>query len=546
GYRKSPIEDVLPVSLELRQEQRKAALAMSIVLDSSGSMGVAVPDGRTKMQLAAEGVVAALQLLNPKDDASVFLVDTTPHEIFDMRPVASGLPLDKVARAFTGGGGIYIGVGLATAKREIDKSSKPTRHVLLFADASDSEEPADYEHTIAKLVADGVTVSVIGMGKRTDSDADLLVDVARLGGGRIYFAEDVLSLPRIFSQETIAVARSSFVDVAVPLALGPDLSLLGALSAAGLPRIGGYNLTYLKAQASLGLRSDDDNRAPVVAFWQRGAGRVVTITAEVDGQHTGDLANWSERRALLENAVRWTMPTEPGVVDAAARARLVGDDLHVTLDFDPKTPPLGNATLVVLAGDGRAEPALVPMSWEDYDRVGAHFKVHGSGVFHPVVRVGARTFRAPAVTLAYAPEFEPGSARGGKELLAALAKASHGKERLTMAGVFAGTTASASREPFAPWLVALAVVMLLCEVSVRRFWPERRRTGRKKVAPPAPSALARTTTAAGRTDPVVQATHSVRADAPAHPSPAPGQPTVGNVESAIERALHRTRKRTER
>ena len=76
GYRKSPVEELLPVSLEMREEQRKAAIAMSIIMDCSCSMGVRVPDGRTKMELAAEGVVGALQLLNPRDEASVAMVDT--------------------------------------------------------------------------------------------------------------------------------------------------------------------------------------------------------------------------------------------------------------------------------------------------------------------------------------------------------------------------------------------------------------------------------------------------------------------------------------
>ena len=179
------------------------------------------------MELAAEGVVGALQLLNERDEAAVYMVDTAPHEIFPLKPVSSGLPLDKVARGFSGGGGIYIGVGLRAAKKSILQSTKPTRHVLLFADAADSENGDDYQRTVADLVAEGVSVSVIGMGSRKDSDAALLEEIAGRGNGRIYFAEDVTSLPRIFSQETIAVARSTFVDNPVPLALGPDLSLLG-------------------------------------------------------------------------------------------------------------------------------------------------------------------------------------------------------------------------------------------------------------------------------------------------------------------------------
>ncbi len=549
GYRKSPLEDVLPVSLEIRQEQRKAAVAISIIMDCSCSMGATVPDGRTKMELAAEGVVGALQLLNDKDEASVHMVDTGPHEIFGLRPVSDGLPLDKVARGFSGGGGIYIGVGLRAGKKEILKSDKPTRHVLLFADAADSENPDDYQKTLGELVAEGVSVSVIGMGSRKDSDAALLEEIAGRGNGRIYFAEDVLSLPRIFSQETIAVARSTFVDNAVPMALGADLSLLGKLPAGGLPRVGGYNLTYLKPNASIGLRSEDDNKAPLVAFWPRGAGRSVAFTAEADGQYTGELKGWGGRRALLEDVVRWTLPPQVGTLDAVPRARLAGDDLHVTLDFDPAAaPPAGNPTLVMLSGDARLKPVEVPMGWEDEDRVGAHFQLPGTGVWHPLVKVGDRVFRAPAVTLAYAPEFEPGSSREGKNLLAELARLSGGVERLAMAGLFAQAAESEAKVPLAPALVAFSVLLLLAEVFFRRFLsgPVRRKRAKPAVQTPA---------LAGAAARVGQAAATVQAPRPSAPGPAPAPPPQSSpppppekpgVKSALEQARERARKRTER
>ena len=39
GYFESPIDPLLPVSMELRQEHRKLAVALAVVLDRSGSMG---------------------------------------------------------------------------------------------------------------------------------------------------------------------------------------------------------------------------------------------------------------------------------------------------------------------------------------------------------------------------------------------------------------------------------------------------------------------------------------------------------------------------
>lgn len=546
GYRKSPVEDLLPVSLEVREEQRKAAIAMAIIMDCSCSMGARVPDGRTKMELAAEGVVGALQLLNPRDEASVAMVDTETHHIFEMSPVAGGLPLDKVAKGFSGGGGIYVGEGLRAAKKQILSSTKETRHVLLFSDAADSEEPGDYEKTIAELVRQNVTVSVIGMGSRADSDAKLLEEVARRGNGRIYFAEDVTSLPRIFSQETIAVARSTFVEEKTTTRLGPDLAQLGKMPVADPPAIGGYNLTYLKPLASVALRTVDNNDAPLLSMWPRGAGRVAALTAEVDGPYTGDFRKWAGQRALLTQVVRWTMPPLALQLDAVARAQLIGNDLHVTLDFDPLAPPpSGTPTLVLLSGDAKQKPLELPMRWEDEDRVGAHFVLPGSGTWHPVVKLGDRLFRAPPVTLPWAPEFEPAPVSEGKALLSAVAKAGGGVERIAMVGLFKDAVESEAFIPLAPALLALCVLLLVAEVFVRRFLSGPRL---RKRAKPAPVKTAAVLLAPVPTAPVPPAQSEGGKQTPSSPSgePPPPRPSAPSMQDALSAARDKARKRTGR
>ncbi|MER2561449.1 MAG: VWA domain-containing protein [Myxococcaceae bacterium] len=545
GYRKSALEPVLPVSLEVREEQRKASVAISIIMDCSCSMGATVPDGRTKMELAAEGVVGALQLLNDRDEASVHMVDTGDHEIFGLTPVSSGLPLDKVARGFSGGGGIYVGVGLRTAKKEILRSGKPTRHVLLFSDAADSEEPDDYRETLDDLVEQNVTVSVIGMGTKADPDAQLLEEVAARGNGRIYFAEDAMSLPRIFSQETIAVARSSFVDGEIPLVVGPDLAMLGRIPSAGLSSCGGYSLTYLKPNASVGVRTSDENKAPLLAFWPHGLGRAVAFTGEVDGKYTGALSSWSGRRAMLEQAVRWVMPPQATSVDAVARARLTGNDLHVTLDFDPAAPPpSGQATLMLLSGDAKVKPIELPMRWEDEDRQGAHFVLPGTGTWHPVVKLQDRIFRAPPVTLPWVPEFEPAPPREGRNALVAVAKAGSGVERLAMTGLFAEGRQSFARVPLAPVLVSFAVLALVAEVFVRRFLSgprPKKRVAQKVAARPSTDSM-----------PVIVAS---KPSAPRTPPTSPSEPPPPDAEpppskpapkDPLAEARERARKRTQR
>ncbi|RKG64285.1 VWA domain-containing protein [Corallococcus sp. CA054B] len=544
GYRRSPLEPLLPVSLEMREEQRRASVAMSVLMDSSCSMGMQVPDGRTKMELAAEGVTAALTLLNANDEASVHMVDTEPHEIFPLSPVSKGLPFDQVARGFSGGGGIYVGTALRTGSKEILRSEKPTRHVVLFSDAADSEEPGDYQETLAALRAANVTVSVIGLGKPTDPDADLLREVARRGAGRIYFAEDAMSLPRIFSQETLAVARATFVDEPSSLEAAPDLPLLGPLPTTGLPQVGGYNLTYLKPRANVALRTLDTNAAPVLALWPHGAGRTVALTAEVDGRYTGELREWGALRATLEAVVRWAMGRPTPKEEAVVRSERQGNVLRVTLDLPPGEPmPGALPTAVLLAGDGRSGVEK-PLHWEDEDRLVVEYPLTGSGTWHPVVKWGGRVLRAPPVALPYAPEFEPGSAKEGLKLLRALAAVGGGQERLSMTGLFAEAPESEGRVALAPWLVAFALAAMLAEVAVRRFLSAPRvRAAREK---PVKEASAREPKAAPRTDVQPSATTPKPVqEASAEQKPEPPKPPAG-VDSALEAARARARRRTGR
>ncbi|MFL5322068.1 MAG: VWA domain-containing protein, partial [Myxococcaceae bacterium] len=550
GYRKSPVEEVLPVSLEMRQEQRKANIALSLILDCSCSMGATVPDGRTKMKLAGEGAIAALELLNPNDEASVDMVDTVPHELFAMSPVSAGLPLNEIANGFSGGGGIYVGVGLETARDQILRSDKATRHVVLFSDAADSEEAGTYRKTLSELRSQNVTVSVIGMGRPNDSDSDLLREVAALGGGRIYFAEDPTSLPRIFSQETIAVARATFIDADTKAVPGGDLALLGR-PPGGMPSVGGYNVTYLKPQASIGMISDDENKSPLVAFWPRGAGRTAVFTGEVDGQYTGPLRQWSGYRALLEQLVRWTIPPKEESQGAVVRAIRKGNDLHVTLDFPPgKGAVDGKPTLMILSGDAKGEPVELPLRWEESDRLGAHFTLPGSGTFHPIVKLGGRPLRAPPVTLPYAPEFEPISAAEGRSVLLAVAKVAGGVERLSMSGIFAETKESRSSVPLAPWLIAAALITMLGEVVTRRFFAVPTRAGRLKI----PRTIA--ATMRGAAEKVLAAAPVIKKGgakttvvSPAAEQPAPAQeeappPKEESLDDVMKKARGRAKRRT--
>jgi hypothetical protein len=143
--------------------------------------------------------------------------------------------------------------------------------------------------------------------------------------------------------------------------------------------------------------------------------------------------------------------------------------------------------------------------------------------------------RAPPVVLPYAPEFEQGSAKEGKELLEAVAKVGGGVERLSMTELFKDAPESEGKVPLAPWMVGLAVVLLVAEVVVRRLLSVPRL---RKVRPVAATAVAQ----AGATAPAPAEAKARQEEPPPEPKP----PAPGNVDSALEAARQRAKRRTGR
>ena len=79
GYFKTPLEETLPVEMQIKDQERFPSVSIVIVIDRSGSMG-AQEGGLTKIQLAAEGAVRVVELLNDFDEITVIPVDTQPRQ----------------------------------------------------------------------------------------------------------------------------------------------------------------------------------------------------------------------------------------------------------------------------------------------------------------------------------------------------------------------------------------------------------------------------------------------------------------------------------
>lgn len=486
GYFASPLEPLLPVSMELRKEHRKLLMSVVIALDRSGSMTMTVPDGRQKMQLANDGTASVVNLLSRGDTIGVLAVDSQAHVIIPPTPIADDNQqaiANKIRTIQSMGGGIYIYEALNHAAQMLLKIEGGTKHIILFADAQDSEEPGNYINLLAKLRENGITVSVIGMGTKADCDAKLLQDIAKRGGGNIYFAESAMDIPQLFAQEAFSVFRNAFIESATPVLKCEDLPLVAAPSMETLPPVGGYNLTYLKPGASAGILSADENKAPIMAFWQYGCGHVMAFTNEIDGKFSGPFGASHASAELYLSALRWLNQAASKHDDPEIFVKAENKSgfavVHLELDPDRKSQPFfGVPTLNgVLDTNELLTTEVIPFEWTDKNTLSARFQIPASGKLSLYVHAtkdsaGKRKHVIPAGTFMqiYPLEFRPEiDLTRGKRTLARIAEITGGSERLGLEQILDDLEPRQKAFPLWHILAFLAMLMMILEIAWNRI-----------------------------------------------------------------------------
>ena len=489
GYFRSPLEPIMPVSMKLRQEHRKLSLAIVVAMDRSGSMSMTVGGGRTKMHLANLATVEVLDMLSPMDEFGVVAVDSSPHIIANLAQVENQSHVrGKILRIGSQGGGIFVYEALSAAAKMLLNAQSGTRHIILFADAADSEQPGRYRELLEECRKANITVSVVGLGTANDVDAELLRDIAHHGDGRSFFTKNAEELPRLFAQDTFVVARSTFIDEPTTVrTTGGMVSLAGRGYRITSP-IGGYNLCYIRPDANLAAVTVDEYKAPVVAAWQAEIGRVLCYTGEADGAHTGPIAGWGDVGNFLTSLVRWTAGDSGALPGGMLLTQKVKNGINVVeLHLDPDRE--GEVfrelpTVTVLRGVVGETPTVdkTELSWTAADTLSVDIPIHGAETVLTTVEVpGGGNISLPPVCLPYSPEFKPANTESGLATMERLAKVTDGKQRINLGEIWDDLPRQPRLISLQPWLLILALILLLLEVLERRTGLLSVRHGRRFV-----------------------------------------------------------------
>lgn len=469
GFFRSPIDSLLPVSMELREDQRRISTAYAYVLDRSGSMGVASSDGRTKMELVNEGTALSIELLAPSDHVTVLAVDSEPHVVCELSLVGDEKDslINAVRHIDSGGGGIYVYNGLNAAWSILRESPLPRKHILLFSDAADSEQPGDYQNLIEEIRRGGGSISVIAMGGRMDTDAQLLEEIARLGDGQIYFAEPAYQIPAMFSQETVRVTRSAFFEETFAVSPTARWHELAPGSIRPPASVDAYNLCWPRERASVALLNSEDKDIPLLAWWNFGSGKTAAVCFPVSDSKYPSVLNWTDAPDFLQTLTRWLRrPDAPD--NLMVNCKIDGDEALFEMIYSEAWHDdfAKNAPKLYFGSVSQKEPE--ELKWTRKQ----------SGIFHASTRVEPGVaYTGSVVHPKFALPIGPYAAGSSPEwkgntdkikTLERMARASGGQERFDLSEIWKPTR-KASASSLRPLFTLIATLLFLIECLLSRF-----------------------------------------------------------------------------
>ena len=196
-------------------EAKRTPLAISLVIDRSGSMG-----GR-KIDEAKRCALDLLGRLDDEDKVSLVVYDTTIDVLLETMPVRLArtlMPMRLLEVEARGGTALHAGWLKGAETLAPTAGSGMMSRVILLSDGQANHGIIDTQQIcdqVRELASVGVTTSTVGIG--VDFNEELMTAIANAGQGNSWYGERVEDLAESFDAEMGFLASLAFQDVRVKL-----------------------------------------------------------------------------------------------------------------------------------------------------------------------------------------------------------------------------------------------------------------------------------------------------------------------------------------
>lgn len=461
GWFRTPVEETLPVTTDLRTEVEIPLVALVLIIDRSQSMSAGNP---SRLELAKEGAISVVELAFEQDLLGLLAFSDRSEWIFRLRPATERGKREmlELILGLATSGGTILGPAYTEAIEVLEAEEAAIKHIIILSDGKlyDGRGPfstnaVDFGGVAGSAAASGITTSTIALGG--DADFEQLSLIAAAGGGRYYEALDTRTLPRIFTSEALVATRSLLREEAFEPVVHEHV--LSAFTGTA-PTVGAYVATAARPDSELlleGLAGE-----PVLSVTRSGLGRTAVLTTDLNGWAPALLADDAFASSLVR-VLRW-LQVQPDTYTSAVG--LKDGRVEVTVDAVEAGKYLEDRSLLArYGGDTVLLTQTAPGRYAGSLPLGA---AAGTLLITDTGDVVARHDINAA-----AAEF---SRSGGPDFLEELSRRTGGSVLGSASERF--TEAAPERVPVGRFAVGAAFALFVAELALRRFGVPRRRLRR--------------------------------------------------------------------
>jgi len=489
GYYHTPVEEVLPVSMDIRHRRQLPSVALVICIDKSGSMASTEHDVQ-KVILAREAALVTLELLGDNDLLGVLGFDSAAKWVAPLQFAANKDKIASQVATLRAGGGTDMYPALLEACTALNSSSAVLKHIIVLSDGN--TEPGDFDSILRQVKQKKITLSAVALGQ--DADIPFMDRLARGGDGRLYITNDLGALPRIFTRDTMLASRSALREFPFRARPGNPHPVTRGIALEGAPELRGYVVTSPKSRATIALQAPGGD--PLLACWRSGLGKSLAFTSDEGHRWAGAWTGWKGFSPLWSQGLRWVLP-DVGRSPFISSISFAADWGTLVVEERTEAATTSSGVLRARGTDPAGRPISVTLLQTASNRFEGHFPAAASGYYmfsladeagNPLPGSGFGASRpSPA---------EYRSFGTNNYLLHRLAEETGGRVMSAADDPFIPSRRRA-RVPREAWpiLVALALALFPLDIALRRvFLPEdwltrlRKRWGRyRRHIPPAGS-----------------------------------------------------------
>ncbi|HET9919810.1 MAG TPA: glutamine amidotransferase [Ktedonobacteraceae bacterium] len=459
GYANTPLEQTLPVSMQIPQHKDTPSIAVVLIIESLES--------DAEVNISKEAAKGVISLLTPRDQVGISAAYGSL--VVPMQHVTNKSAINHAIDAMDPNDPASYLPDLVNAESVLLKSNAKIKHVILLGDGDAFDS---YGQQVIKMASEQITVSTVATNSQSFQELGTMQQIATWGKGRFYRADDPTTIPQILLKETQQAARRAVINESfTPETVGshPILTGLGPL-----PILNGYVATTPKPAAQLVLVSHLDD--PVLAVWQYGLGRVAAWTSDALGLWTGNWLRWSNAARWWANVVTWTLPSSQSALDV--NATVVNGTGQLTVDLPPGTPTSSNgqqAQVHIIAPD--LSQATLPLQPTAPGRWQGNFPAGQVGAYLLQVTwqgqskgISSRLSATTGLVVPYSPEYR--SSGTDTRFLTLLARAGGGSllgPNSTSAAFSSNLPPVSAAIPIIFLLLAIAALLLPIDIALRRL-----------------------------------------------------------------------------